>query len=130
MSFNNVVLIIAAIIFVILLSVFGVFIYNAQKKKYNIYPASCPDYWTLSTNKDGSTSCIPNPLQINWGGCNNTNQAGPYNYNTSLTKPCDIFLDKSAWVTNPTNCSGTILWDGVTNNDDYLTSCKPAPTSS
>ena len=86
MSFNSIVLIVAAVIFVLLLSVFTYFIYESQKRKYNIIPATCPDYWSLSP-KSGAK-----------GGMRS-------------------------------QCGGNILWDGVTNNDDYRTSCKPAPTS-
>lgn len=128
MSFNSVVLIVASIIFVLLLAVFSYFIYESQKKKYNIIPASCPDYWTLSSKKDakGNISCIPPQDRTNWGTCNKT--APPsYPYNSALTKPCDVFLDKYVWSTQ--TCGGKILWDGVTNNEDYRASCKPAPTT-
>jgi len=128
MSFNSIVLIIASIIFVLLLVIFSLFIYDAQKKKYNIVPGTCPDYWNLSSTPaaNGNMSCIPPVDPTNWGTCTDTSPP-PYTQPSGLTKPCDIFLDKYAWTTN--NCGGTILWDGVTNNDDYRTSCKPAPTS-
>lgn len=130
MSFNSIVLIIASVIFVLLLGLFGYFIYEGQKKKYNIIPASCPDYWSLSSTTDanGKMSCMPPSDETNWGTCSSKTTYPPsYVYNSMLTKPCDIFLDKSAWTTN--HCGGTILWDGVTNNDDYKTSCTPATTS-
>ena len=134
MSFNSIVLIVASVIFVILLGVFGYFIYQAQKKKYNIVPATCPDYWSLSSTTDanGTTkpySCNPPVDQTNRGTCTEQNLPTPYTQTSGLTKPCDIFLDKYTWTTNTSNCGGTILWDGVTNNDDYRTSCKPAPPS-
>ena len=130
MSFNSIVLIIASVIFVLLLGLFGYFIYQGQKKKYNIIPASCPDYWSLSSTTDanGNMSCKPTSDGTNWGTCSTNTLLPPsYVYKSKLTKPCDIFLDKYAWTTN--HCGGTILWDGVTNNDDYRTSCTPAPTS-
>jgi len=128
MSFNSIVLITASIIFVLLLGIFSFFIYDAQKKKYNIVPATCPDYWNLSSTPDanGNMSCMPPQDQTNWGTCTDQSPT-PYTQPAGLTKPCDIFLDKYAWTTN--KCGGTILWDGVTNNDDYRTSCTPAPTS-
>jgi hypothetical protein len=131
MSFNSVVLIIAAVIFVILLSVFTYFIYEGQKRKYNIVPASCPDYWTLTTKKDTngnvvSSTCNYPQDKTNWGTCNDKSLPPVYNYNSGLTKPCDIFLDKYVWTTK--TCGGSILWDGVTNNDDFRRSCKPATT--
>ena len=126
MSFNSVVLIVASIIFVLLLEVFTYFIYEGQKRKYNIVPASCPDYWKLSLRKDGSMSCIPPPNKVNWGTtCNTKNVPPDYNYNNKLTKPCDIFLDKYIWTTK--TCGGNILWNGVTNNNDFRRSCKPTP---
>jgi hypothetical protein len=129
MSFNSVVLIVASIIFVLLLAVFSYFIYESQKKKYNIIPASCPDYWTLSSKKDakGNISCIPPQDGTNWGTCNSKTTPPSYPYNSALTKPCDVFLDKYVWSTQ--TCGGKILWDGVTNNEDYRASCKPAPTT-
>lgn len=133
MSFNSVVLIVASIIFVLLLAVFSYFIYESQKRKYNIIPASCPDYWTLSSKKDakGATivSCNPPQNVINWGTCNSKTMPPKYNYNSALTKPCDVFLDKYLWTTDKKNCGGKILWDGVTNNEDYRASCKPAPAT-
>jgi hypothetical protein len=131
MSFNSIVLIVASVIFVILLGIFGYFIYDAQKKKYNIVPATCPDYWSVSSTTDASgnvvTGCQYPEDQTNWGTCTEQNLPTPYTQPSGLTKPCDIFLNKYAWTTN--TCGGTILWDGVTNNDDYRTSCTPAPTS-
>ena len=133
MSFNSIVLIVASVIFVLLLGLFGYFIYEAQKKKYNIIPASCPDYWSLSSKTDASgnvvTECRYPEDKINWGTCTDQNLPTHYTQTAGLTKPCDIFLDKYAWTTTTSNCGGTILWDGVTNNDDYKTSCTPAPTS-
>ena len=128
MSFNSVVLIVASIIFVLLLAVFSYFIYESQKKKYNIIPASCPDYWSLTSKKDDKgtiVSCNPPQNVTNWGTCKTTPPSYPYN--SALTKPCDVFLDKYVWSTQ--TCGGKILWDGVTNNEDYRTSCKPAPTT-
>ena len=127
MSFNSVVLIVASIIFVLLLAVFSYFIYESQKRKYNIIPASCPDYWTLSSKNDSTGMlCMPPKDKINWGKCAITNTTPPnYTYNSALTKPCDVFLDKYVWSTQ--TCGGKILWDGVTNNEDYRESCKPAP---
>jgi hypothetical protein len=129
MSFNSIVLIVASILFVLLLSVFTYFIYEAQKRKYNIVPASCPDYWSLSSKLDanGNMSCMAPTDQTNWGTCNKQTTPPSYKYNSALTKPCDVFLDKYVWTTK--TCGGKILWDGVTNNDDYRTSCKPAPSS-
>jgi hypothetical protein len=129
MSFNSIVLIVASVLFILLLAVFTYFIYESQKKKYNIIPSSCPDYWTLDSTKDakGNMSCIPPQDETNWGTCNSQTMPPSYKYNSALTKPCDIFLDKYVWTTK--TCGGTILWDGVTNNDDYRTSCTPAPTS-
>ena len=129
MSFNSVVLIVASIIFVLLLAVFSYFIYESQKRKYNIIPASCPDYWTLSSKKDSKGMlCMPPQDRTNWGTCAITNTTPPsYPYNPALTKPCDVFLDKYIWSTK--TCGGKILWDGVTNNEDYRASCKPAPAT-
>ena len=132
MSFNSIVLIIASIIFVLLLAVFTYFIYEAQKRKYNIIPASCPDYWTLTPVTDASGNIISSTCsypqdKTNWGTCNDANPPPTYKYNSALTKPCDVFLDKYVWTTN--TCGGKILWDGVTNNDDYRTSCTPAVSS-
>lgn len=127
MSFNSIVLIVAAVIFVLLLSVFTYFIYESQKRKYNIIPATCPDYWSLSpkSGAKGGMTCNPPADGINWGNCKKIPTA--YIQPSGLTKPCDIFLNKYAWTRS--QCGGNILWDGVTNNDDYRTSCKPAPTS-
>jgi len=129
MSFNSIVLIVASILFILLLAVFTYFIYESQKKKYNIIPSSCPDYWSLDSTKDakGNMSCMPPQDETNWGTCNSRKSPHSYKYNSALTKPCDIFLDKYLWTTK--QCGGRILWDGVTNNDDYRTSCTPAPTS-
>jgi hypothetical protein len=129
MSFNSVVLMVASIIFVLLLAVFSYFIYESQKRKYNIIPASCPDYWTLSSKKDATGMlCMPPKDKLNWGNCARTNTTpSNYTYNSALTKPCDVFLDKYVWSTQ--TCGGKILWDGVTNNEDYRASCKPAPAT-
>jgi hypothetical protein len=126
MSFNSIVLIIASIIFVLIL---GIFIYEAQRKKFNIIPATCPDYWSLSPNSGakGSMMCNPPTDGINWGTCTQKKPPNAYTQPSGLTKPCDIFLNKYAWTR--TQCGGNIIWDGVTNNDDYRASCKPAPTS-
>jgi hypothetical protein len=131
MSFNSIVLIIASIIFILLISVFTYFIYEAQKKKYNISQASCPDYWKLTSIKDRNgnivSSCKYPDDKTNWGTCNDIKIPSVYNYNPALKKPCDIFLDKYIWTTK--TCGGEILWDGVTNNDDFRRSCKPEPIS-
>lgn len=131
MSFNSIVLIVASVLFILLLAVFTYFIYESQKKKYNIIPSSCPDYWTLASTKDakGNMSCIPPEDETNWGTCNSQIMPPIYKYYSGSTKPCDIFLDKYVWATNTSNCGGQILWDGVTNNDDFRRSCKPASTS-
>lgn len=131
MSFNSIVLIVASIIFILLLSIFTYFIYQAQKRKFNITQASCPDYWTLTSKKDANgnivSSCKYPDDKTNWGTCNDIKIPSVYNYNPALKKPCDIFLDKYIWTTK--TCGGEILWDGITNNDDFRRSCKPAPVS-
>jgi hypothetical protein len=132
MTFNSIVLITASVIFILLLAVFTYFIYEAQKKKYDVIPASCPDYWTLTSVNDAngntiSSTCNYPQDKTNWGTCDDSNPPPIYKYNSSLTKPCDVFLDKYVWTTK--TCGGNILWDGVTNNDDYRTSCTPAPSS-
>lgn len=129
MSFNSVTLIIATIIFVILLSMVGYFIYQDQKSKFDIIPSSCPDYWTFVPAKGGfPDACSPSLDQTNWGSCTQASPPPPYSSNPKSTKMCNIFEDKYNFINNNTAnpCTKSITWDGVTNNPDLISKCMPS----
>ena len=127
MSFNSVTLIIATIIFVILLSMVGYFIYQDQKSKFDIIPSSCPDYWTFVPAKGGFPTCYPPIDQTNWGSCTQASPPPHYYTNPKSTKMCNIFEDKYNFINNPvTPCTKKITWDGVTNNPDLISKCMPS----
>ncbi len=129
MSFNSVTLIIATIIFVILLGMVAFFIYQGQKSKFTMVQSTCPDYWTLTTNKDATTknptyTCSPPPGDVNMGDCTSTSPPPNYTSKSSLKSSCSIYADKLNFTQQNCKGNGGILWDGVTNNASLRTSCK------
>lgn len=126
MSFNSVTLIVASVIFVILLCFVAYFIYQDQKSKFLMIQSTCPDYWKLNRNSDGSFYCSQEGKNI--GTCSISEGAAnrPPTYNIlNSTNECDNYKRKIAWMNNPrTPCVKNILWDGVTNNPKLKTKCK------
>lgn len=126
MSFNSVTLIVASIIFVIMLGFMSYVIYQDQKSKFVMIQSTCPDYWKLNRNSDGSFYC--NQEGKNIGTCSisegSANRPPTYPVLNS-NNDCDQFKRKMAWVNNTnTPCVKSILWDGVTNNPQLKTKCK------
>jgi hypothetical protein len=108
MTFQKTTLIIFSILFVIILAFFAYFIYKAQKKEYKPIQATCPDYWNLVFDTRLNKYVCRSQGNINLGTCNRQQQFPIDGLNT--------LCDKFKAITNPNNCGGTIMWDGVTNN--------------
>ena len=88
--------------------------------------STCPDYWKLNRNSDGSFYC--NQQGKNIGTCSISQDAAnkPPIYTTLNSRnECDNYKRKMAWINQPsTPCVKTILWDGVTNNPQLKNICK------
>lgn len=105
MSFQKIVLLIATIILIIVLVMFGIALKNKKEDdKYPPVQSQCPDYWDMNRNKNGSVYC------------ENTKHLG----NDKCQKSVDFFkppyvglhgkCNKQKWAKT---CG--ITWDGITN---------------
>ena len=105
MSFQKLVLIIATVLLIIVLIMFGIaFRNNKTEEQYPPVLAQCPDYWEVKKAKDGL------PL------CKNVKELGNSNCQREMNFIRMPFIgqngrcNKKKWATA---CGGT--WDGVTN---------------
>jgi hypothetical protein len=107
MSFQNTVIKISSLVFIITLVVIGFSLYN--NKSSVVYPpviANCPDYWLEKPSNDNDTNI-----------CFNTNKLGK----SSCEKNKDF--TGSLWTGGDGNCnkykwakSCNLTWDGITNS--------------
>lgn len=105
MSFQKIVAIIAVVLLIIVLVMFGIAIHN--KKEDDQYPpvtAECPDYWDVTKDSDGTTKCV------------NTKELGSKNCARTMDFTTVNFLGpngkcaKQKWAN-----SCQVTWDGITN---------------
>ena len=98
MGFQQTVLTISIVIFVILMLFIGIMIYRAkQTTKFPPQVTKCPDYWII--DKDGNCS---NPRKLGSGCAEGTN----FPKMNSLAEKCNFAK----------TCG--IEWDGITNSAD------------
>lgn len=105
MSFQKLVLIIATVLLIVVLIMFGIaFSNNKTQEQYPPVLAECPDYWEVKKGKDGL------PL------CNNVKEVGNSNCQREMNFIRMPFIGKNGrcnkkkWATA---CG--VTWDGVTN---------------
>lgn len=105
MSFQKLVLIIATVLLIIVLIMFGIaFRNNKTQEQYPPVLAQCPDYWEVKKGKDGI------PL------CKNVKELGNSNCQREMNFIRMPFIgqngrcNKKKWATT---CG--VTWDGVTN---------------
>ena len=124
MNFQQIVLTIAIILFIIMLVFIGSVLYNEQYgKEYPPVISDCPDYWvdksiTVDTDKDGdSSSDDPSDENTAVGKCYNVKNLG----NVSCDKVMDFTTD--FWQGSTGDCRKykwakgcDLTWDGITNN--------------
>ena len=105
MSFQKIILIIAIIMLIITLIVFGVALHNKKNdEKYPPVQSECPDYWEVIKDKDGKRVC------------DNVKHLGNSNC------PHEMNFDEYPFVGSKANCNKQkwartceITWDGITN---------------
>ncbi len=106
-SFQESVMIISVILLVLSLILIGVALYRQKYADVDFPPvvADCPDYWTLSTDNDGTIKCS-NKEMLGLPNCHD-------DMNFSLTKwsGSQGLCEKAKWARE---CG--LVWDGVTNN--------------
>lgn len=122
-SFYTIILIVAAITLIIFLTVFGLLI---QKTPTNaIYPPSsltCPDYWSLTSDSDGTEICKPHP-SLNTGkdiSTDNTPGLQVSGENTGSINFTDAswsskFMSNTKCAHHKWSLLHDITWDGVSN---------------
>lgn len=111
MSFQKIVLIIALILLIVVLVMFGVaFSENKKDEKFPPVQGQCPDYWEVTKGKNGI------PL------CKNVKELGNSNCQREMNFLMTPFIgsegrcNKNKWA----RACG-LTWDGITNADDV---CK------
>lgn len=105
MSFQKIVLMIATILLIIVLVMFGIaFKDNKSAEKFPPVQSQCPDYWEVKKGKDGI------PL------CENVKELGNSNCQKQMNFIKTPFIgqngrcNKKKWATT---CG--VTWDGITN---------------
>lgn len=105
MTFQKIVLIIATIMLIFMMLVFGYALHNnKQKEKYPPVEGQCPDYWTVERESDGTSMCV------------NDKNLGEPNCQKKMNFQQGAFLgpqgkcNKKKWATT---CK--VTWDGITN---------------
>lgn len=114
MSFQNVVLVIAVILLILCLIIFGVSLYN--KKYHEVFPpvqSTCPDYWVEETNSANEKICV-NDKGLGNSDCQSRMDFSNPPFTGSKSK---ILCAKEQWAKK---CG--LTWDGVTNNPDACSS--------
>jgi hypothetical protein len=105
MTFQKIVLIIATIMLIFMMMIFGYALHNNKDtEKYPPVQGQCPDYWTVEREKDGTSVCI------------NSQNLGESNCQKKMNFQQGAFLgphgecNKQKWATT---CK--VTWDGITN---------------
>lgn len=105
MNFQKIVLIIAIILLILALIVFGSMLYT-DKKVYPPVQAQCPDYWIDMSGGIGTGGYCINTKNLGKGSC-----SSKMNFNTGLWTGDDGICNKQKWAN-----SCDLTWDGITNN--------------
>ena len=105
MNFQKIVLMIAIILLILALIVFGSMLYT-DKKVYPPVQAQCPDYWIDMSGGIGTGGYCINTKNLGKGSC-----SSKMNFNTGLWSGDDGLCNKQKWAN-----SCDLTWDGVTNN--------------
>ena len=114
MNFQQLVLLIASIILLVVLIFIGVALYRARHSV--VFPptiASCPDYWE-EQDENGKSVCI-NKMGIPMGSCKT-----PMNFSVPPFNCPDGACRKARWARD---CN--LNWDGITNNPYVCNKNKP-----
>lgn len=105
MSFQKIVLIIATILLIVVLVMFGFALHNnKEEEKYPPVEGQCPDYWKVKRGTDGIPSCV------NTKGLGNPNCQKEMNFMKVPFLGSHGRCNKKKWATI---CK--VTWDGVTN---------------
>ena len=129
-QFNKIVLTIATIILIIALILDSTFILKSiSKSKFPPFVNDCPDYWDITTDKDGKQICVNNST-INIAKNNmrddifkewcETAKVSWWATDGILTK---VFGSKNCAKNNWSRYCG-LTWDGISNNKNI---CKTPP---
>lgn len=108
MSFQNIVLIIAGILLILTLVIFGISLYN--KNKHSAFPpvrSQCPDYWEFTKDSTGADICI-NTKNLGNPKCNKQ-----MNFQEGKWVGKEGTCNKKDWAKN---CD--LVWDGITNSSE------------
>ncbi len=105
MNFQKIVLMIAIILLILALIVFGSMLYT-DKKVYPPVQAQCPDYWIDMSGGIGTGGYCINTKNLGKGSC-----SSKMNFNTGLWTGDDGICNKQKWAN-----SCDLTWDGITNN--------------
>jgi len=106
MSFQKIILLIATILLIVVLIVFGLTIKNSNNNvKYPPVSSQCPDYWKASKGKNGISMC-ENVKKLGDSKCQTE-----MNFSVKPYTGTHGICTKKKWATR---CG--ITWDGVTNN--------------
>ena len=105
MNFQKIVLMIAIILLILALIVFGSMLYT-DKTVYPPVQAQCPDYWIDMSGGIGTGSYCINTKNLGKGSC-----SSKMNFNTGLWTGDDGICNKQKWAN-----SCDLTWDGITNN--------------
>lgn len=108
MSFQKIILIIATILLIVVLVMFGVALHNnKEKEKYPPVEGQCPDYWKAERGADGVTMCT------NSMGLGDPNCQKEMNFSQGAFLGSHGRCNKKKWATQ---CK--VTWDGITNATD------------
>ena len=107
MNFQKIILIIASILLILALIIFGISIYN---QKYNTkFPpvvAQCPDYWESKQGNSKNSTVCENVKNLGNPNCEKT-----INFSTPIYSGSQGLCKKKQWA-NMCN----LTWDGITNS--------------
>lgn len=106
MSFQKIILVIAIILLIITLVMFGIAIHNFKRdEKFPPVQAVCPDYWKAERDEKGETLC-ENVHKLGNSSCQTT-----MNFSKGAFAGPNGSCNKKKWASA---CG--ITWDGITNS--------------
>ena len=105
MSFQKIILIIATVLLILVLFMFGYAMSNQKEEdKYPPVQSQCPDYWTVKRGKDGLPMCE------NVKGLGNDNCQKQMDFSKFPFIGSKGQCNKQKWART---CG--VTWDGITN---------------
>ena len=105
MTFQKIILIIAIVLLIIVLAMFGYAMYNnKQTEKYPPVQSECPDYWKVVRGKDGIPIC-KNVKNLGSANCDKEKDFTKFPFIGSKGD-----CNRQKWART---CG--VTWDGITN---------------